>query len=276
VKIYLSLLSFFLFVGGVRANEQPAVPCKPQPFIIHLSKRENFPFYVGENFIYEIKYEFVPAGKSSLEVHEGPIINCQRTFELRSTAQSSKFIDKFFKVRDNNSSIVSQESLATFSFHQNLREGSYRVIRHTTIDYTSGTFKYEREYKGKKNERGGTIDRQICDILSAFFYARTLPLELGQEYFIDVFSDPDIYPLRVKVFPKLEDVNVKAGRFECIKIQPFVQGDAIFKARGGQMIIWLTSDERKIPVLIRSKVSIGAFDAELTQFDMPKRDMVNE
>jgi hypothetical protein len=140
----------------------------------------------------------------------------------------------------------------------------------------NGKYTYERQYKGKTTNHDGTISEAGCDVLSAFFAARALPLELGMEYKIRVFDEPDFYDLVVKVGPKFEDVRVPAGTFECIRIEPQLRGDGIFKARDGKMSIWLTSDERRMPVLIRSKVAVGSFDAELRQFDIPKNDMVNE
>ena len=64
----------------------------------------------------------------------------------------------------------------------------------------------------------------------------------------------------------MEKIKVRAGEFECLKVTPFVVGDAIFKASDGKMTIWMTNDAYRMPVLIRSKVAVGAFDAELFKF----------
>ena len=84
-----------------------------------------------------------------------------------------------------------------------------------------------------------------------------------------VFSGENTYPLRVVVHQKREKIRVPAGKFECIKVEPFIIGDAIFKTKGGKMLIWMTNDERKMPVLVRSKVMIGSFDAELKKIQRP-------
>ena len=139
------------------------------------------------------------------------------------------------------------------------------VKRDTWIDYAKGTFTFQRLYKGRTVERSGTIDAGMSDILSSFFYTRTLPLELGKSYEMTVFSDEKPYDLKVTVHPKLEKVTVPAGKFECIRIDPNIIGDAIFKAKEGKMSIWMTNDNRRMPVLIRSRVFIGAFDAELAE-----------
>lgn len=236
---------------------------------IPLPSIKNTAFSGDEFYRYDLQYEFIPAGEATLEVRRGELKDGTSVFHFVSNAESNKFIDVFFRVRDFNSSMVDAASLASLGFHQNLREGHYRVMRTTRINYSSGTYTYERTYKGKTKIREGRIGEPASDILSSFFYARTLPLELGKSYFIRVFSDGKTYSLKVEVDPKLRRVRVPAGKFECIRIRPYVVGDAIFKAKDGKMYIWLTNDERKMPVLIRSRVFIGAFDAELVEYEGP-------
>ncbi len=273
--IFLSLMVLPFHTVFPEASKKP-VPCSALPLKFDLPKKINRAFTYGENLLYSIKYQFVAAGQATLEVSSGPLINCRPTYKFNSTARSASFIDNFFMVRDFNSSTSDKDSLLSFFFHQNLREGGYRVIRNTSLDYGTGQYLYQKERKGKVTKQNGPVTEPGFDVLSAFYYIRTLPLELGAEYDVKVFSDGSIYHLKLKVHPKFEDVKVPAGTFECIRIEPKVVGDAIFKAKGGGMTIWLTSDDRRMPVLIRSKVAVGAFDAELRKFDTPQIDMVNE
>jgi hypothetical protein len=152
------------------------------------------------------------------------------------------------------------------NFHQNLKEGKYKVIRNTALNYKTRTYKFSRIKKGNLTERSGKIDRAMHDILSAFYYTRTLDLKPGGKYSITVFSDEDVYSLVINVYKKVQKISVPAGKFECLRLEPIVLGDGIFKGEGGRMLIWMTNDKRKMPVLIRSKVFIGAFDGELLTY----------
>jgi hypothetical protein len=271
VRLLLLIVTLPLFA---QAAEKA---CDEKPTKYPLGKAQSsLPFVPGEKFSYELNYEFVKAGIASMEVLEGPEINCRPTFQFVSMAKSTGFIDTFFVVRDYNTSITDKESLMSFAFHQNLREGKFRVERNTSFDYAAGAFKWEKHYKGKTSTREGPLAQPMHDILSAFFTARTLPLELGQEYEIRVFSDADFYQLKIKVAPKLEDVTVPLGTYECIRIDPKILGEGIFKMQDGKLQMWMTADERHIPVLIRSRVALGAFDAQLESFDTPQNDMVKE
>lgn len=240
-------------------GQKPSKSASPIP----LDQVQNTVFKPGEKFLYVIKYEFMTGGQSTLEVSTGPMVKNRPTYQFLSKAESNDFVDVFFKVRDLNGSLVDASSLSSLAFHQNLHEGHYQVIRTTLYDYEKRMFTFEATKKGKLTQRSGPISGPARDILSAFYFTRTLPLKPGSSYFVRVFAEAMVYPLRIDVDPKVTTIEVPAGRFECIKVQPFIVGDALFKARDGRIFIWLTNDERRIPVLIRSKVMIGAFDAEL-------------
>lgn len=262
IFFFLFLLNLVPAFSADTATTTVTTATLPIPLVSVVNKA----FLPGEKCEFNIKYEFIKAGTASLEVVKHLVVNGRPTLSLKSMARSTKFIDNFFKVRDYNASNVDEMSLASINFHQNLREGKYRVIRNTAIDYQRGTYTFEKAYKGKTTKREGQIGLAVSDILSSFFYTRTLPLEPGKEYAFSVFSDEEIYPLKVIVHPKIEKIKVEAGEFQCLRIQPMIIGDAIFRAKEGKMMIWLTNDERKIPVLIRSKVAVGAFDAELVKY----------
>jgi hypothetical protein len=227
---------------------------------------KNEAFKAGEKLEFVLKYEVVSAGSAVMEVQDGPPVNGRPTLNITSMAKSNSVIDKAFRVRDFNGSQVDAETLVSIHFHQNLKEGKYQVIRNTGCDYTNHSYRYETIHKGKTSTYTGKLEEPVQDILSAFFVTRTLPLELGKEYVIKVFSDETIYPLVVRVGNSIERVKVPAGKFDCIRVDPAVQGDAIFKASDGKMSLWLTNDARHMPVLIRSKVSVGAFDGELVKY----------
>jgi hypothetical protein len=103
----------------------------------------------------------------------------------------------------------------------------------------------------------------VQDVLSALYYVRTLNLVVGKSIFIDNHAEKKIYPLEVKVYKK-EKVEVPAGKFNCWKVEPFLKSTGIFRQEG-RLIVWLTDDSRKLPVLMKSKVTIGSISVRLQE-----------
>ena len=61
-----------------------------------------------------------------------------------------------------------------------------------------------------------------------------------------------------------EVVETPAGKFKCVVIEPKLKAGGIFKNKG-RLVIWLTDDERRMPVLMKSKVAIGSISATLVE-----------
>jgi hypothetical protein len=61
-----------------------------------------------------------------------------------------------------------------------------------------------------------------------------------------------------------ETVKTPAGKFKCVVLEPLLKAGGIFKNKG-RLVIWLTDDERRIPVLMKSKVMIGSVKVVLRE-----------
>ena len=79
------------------------------------------------------------------------------------------------------------------------------------------------------------------------------------------FYNDKVYDLNVKYLGK-ETVTVTAGTFDCIIVEPLVQEGGLFKSEGS-ITVWLSDDDLKIPVKVKTKVVIGSIDAELTKYE---------
>ncbi|MBN1154074.1 DUF3108 domain-containing protein [candidate division KSB1 bacterium] len=215
---------------------------------------QNNAFDVGEKLTFIIRYGPIVAGSATMGIPNTKRIRGYECFHIVSEARSSKFFSTFFKVRDKVESYMDKDGIFSWRFEKHLREGNYRSDQYVDYDYFNQIAVTDKKDTLK-------IPRCIQDILSAFYYVRLLPLEVGKSIYIDNHTDRKLYPLEVKVLGK-ERVTVKAGTFDCIVIEPVLRSDAIFKQRG-RLTIWLTDDSRRVPVQMKSKIIIGSITAEL-------------
>ena len=63
-----------------------------------------------------------------------------------------------------------------------------------------------------------------------------------------------------------ETIEVEAGKFKCIVVEPIIRGEGLFKKKGS-LRIWLTDDEKKIPVQMKSEVFVGDITTELIKIE---------
>jgi hypothetical protein len=107
----------------------------------------------------------------------------------------------------------------------------------------------------------------VYDAVSALYFVRTLDFSQkrpGEKIYLKNFYKDSTYQLAVK-FLGYQQVDVDAGTFNCLLVEPLMKEGGLFKSEG-RIIIWMTNDERKIPVKVSSKVVIGSIDAELREY----------
>lgn len=221
---------------------------------------ENGAFGVGERLEFDIKYGFIHAGHAVLQVRK--IVDCggHPTYHIVSTARTNKFFSFFFKVDDRVESFVDIRGIFSHRFEKHLREGSFKADRVTNFDAIN-----HLAITGKDSIPTYPF---VQDMLSAFYYARTQKIQAGVPLYIDNHTDRKNYPIEVKVHRK-ERVRVKAGSFDCLLLEPVLSSSTIFENKG-KLFIWVTDDEYKMPVKMKSKVVIGSFTAELKKYTLGK------
>jgi hypothetical protein len=70
--------------------------------------------------------------------------------------------------------------------------------------------------------------------------------------------------LKVKILDK-ESVEVPAGEFRSVIVQPMAEEGALIK-KAENIAVWISQDERKIPVKVKLDIIIGSVNAELTSY----------
>jgi len=219
---------------------------------------DNVAFGVGERLCFDIGYGFINAGTATMEVVDVVNYNGRPAYRIVSSAQSNKFFSSFYPVNDRVESIMDAVGLFSWRFQKILREGTFRANQEYAIDQVKHSVIY--------NNDTITVAAYVQDALSALYYVRTQPLEVGRSIFVDNFTDGNNYPLEVRVYRR-EKVKIKAGEFNCLVVEPLLQTTGVFKHEG-KLTVWLTDDRVKLPVLMKSKVVVGSITAELTDYKL--------
>jgi len=214
------------------------------------------PFGVGERLTFSIRYGFIRAGTAELTVAPGP----EGTWILTSRAWTNSFFDVFFKVRDRVRSWVDPVTLESLRFEKTLNEGSYQ-------DREEVVFDRERRVAVYDDSTEVPFPPGARDVLAAFYELRTDRLPIGEKVPVLYHSSKKNWPIHAEVYA-VEKVKVPAGEFRCFRVEPHLRSVGVFK-QTGRLTIWITADERRMPVKLESKVSFGSFEAVLTEYRTP-------
>ncbi len=260
----IAAFPLFFFAAGLRAAP-PAMASHPlagSPEIT-LSTAVHLPPWAGEKLDFELRWGVMGVGEAHLYARAPVMAAGEEVWHLVSEAVSASWIDNFFKVRDRNDAWMAVSDHRSLGYSKDIREGTWRLKEWVYFDYSSMTFTGQRSKKeAEPYAVGGELPGRVNDILSALYAARVMPLEPGAVYSMDVNTRKN-WKLDIAVI-KREKIKTALGKKRCLVVEPRVGEEGIFVAKKGKrLLVWLTDDELKIPVLLKAEVFIGAVTAEL-------------
>ncbi len=216
-------------------------------------------FGVGERLVYDVGYSFITAGEAMFQIPRIDTVNSRECYQVVFTVNSTPTFSFFYKVEDRYETLLDTKGIFPWRFTQKIREGKYRY------DFTADFDQLNNIAITKDGKY--SIPPYVHDAVSAMFYVRTLDFSKarpGQKLFLQNFYKDSTYQLAVK-FLGYQQVEVDAGTFNCVLVEPLMKEGGLFKS-DGRIIIWMTNDERKIPVKVSTQVVIGSIDAELKEY----------
>lgn len=103
---------------------------------------------------------------------------------------------------------------------------------------------------------------EVLDTLSSFYYLRNRPLQIGKTEILHIY-DGDIYaPVPVEIL-RQEEVRLRNfKKVDTLLLRHAKQKEGIFR-RTGDMLVWLTNDENKVPVRMETTTPVGKVIVEL-------------
>ena len=214
---------------------------------------------VHKKFTYYVYWAGIRAGKAVMD-YDGTA----DSIKIRTHATSAKLITFFYKVDDVAESILYPDGYP-MKHTLVVRQGRHRRHKITEFERQENNRPQKVIYQNvlKKTLTEHYLDRPAYDSLSAFFELTKRPLTVGNSEYIDVFDSNKLYNAEVKVLGK-ERIKVPAGEFDTILVKPILKSEGIF-IKKGDIYIWVTDDDRRLPVLFKSKVKIGHFTVQLIE-----------
>jgi hypothetical protein len=147
-------------------------------------------------------------------------------------------------------------------YEKKQHEGRHRKNIVVTFDWEKSRARYTS--RGKSRNAIDLLEGSF-DPLSAFYYSRTIDLGVGHRLERPITDGKRNVIGRLKVIRR-ETITLQNGdRYDTYLVEPELNHvSGVFKeGEGARIRIWVTADDRRIPVRIMSKVVVGHFIGEL-------------
>jgi Protein of unknown function (DUF3108) len=265
VKVFAAVSLFFgLFLlsvaeaGQVMAVKADAVPAYHPKY---------FPFEDGEKAVYLASWNGL-FSVATAEVYTTPtVINGRKVYQVRVEAKSSRVLDLIWRMRDTISSTFDAKALmpARFTFDQ--KENSRIIFTEAKFDHAAKRWAVNRQQVGKRAKVYHFDSNNTLDPITASYLARSTDFKVGDKLYFKVFGGRYQYLLELSVETK-EPVTMVSGKtIEAYRIVPRIQNITKkgYADRFNEAAVWISADERRMPIKLSSKIVFGTVYLELVE-----------
>jgi hypothetical protein len=212
-------------------------------------------FFKSETLVYDIGWGPFKAGYVVLTATADTV---SRTIKLGGKGLSNGFVSTFYMMRDYVISTIDAKGLYPLFFEQHLREGKrYRSDGWILFDQPKKTL-YVKEHSVKTLEAPAFVN----DYLSLLFLVRTKKFGPGDTFSLPLYADGKVHSICITCKAR-QTIDINGTDIPTLIVEPKLVGDKGAFNKKDRLSIWLTDDDAKTPVQIKSKINVGAITARL-------------
>jgi hypothetical protein len=226
------------------------------PALVGLSPAPNTepPVFLGERLVFAMTILGIAGGELTLSAENTELAG-KPVYKFELSALSNDFLSKFFLVREYMVSWVDPATFRSIRFEKHSVEGRRVRDEQTEFDYENDTVTIDGVPR--------PLMDATLDTLSSVYYLRTVTLSSHEKPIELRVVSREIDTLHIDVQAK-ESVTTPAGVFRTIRVEPKSDGTHLL---GKNLVLWLTDDDRRVPVQIKSKLKVGTLFGKLKSIE---------
>ena len=247
IAVLYALTLALAFVPCVfSAENQPIVALAP-----HIDA-----FFPGETLTYDVSWSrMISAGTATMEVKEEKLPDGRDGLKFVVTGRSVGLLNKVYPVNDSVESIFDPQTRESLSYRLRENYGGKKRRRDMAFNHAQNIV------VSKLNDDPAetlAVPEHVKDGLSMLYYLRTRDdFVVGKIITVEVHDSSKNWSIEVHTLGK-ERLKTPLGEFATVKIKTYPKYKGAFMNKG-EVFIWLTDDNRRVPVLMKSKLAFGSF-----------------
>lgn len=196
-------------------------------------------------------------------------------FFIKAEAKSKGTLLKLFSFSfyQKVESTVDGDSLSILKTVKRDEQGDRVRESEAIFDYASDKVTYV-ETNPKDPQRpprrvASAINDETQDLLSGIYALRRLPFAVGKDFILSVSDSGMVYNVPVRVTGREKQKTI-LGKVMCWRIEPEIFGENRMIEQKGDMTIWITDDNRRLPVRSKIETTLGKVEIKLRKVESAK------
>lgn len=233
---------------------------------------KNTAFKAGEKLEFTGFYNWgliwVNAGKIRVDI-TNTTYKTKPAYQIKGGARNAKAFDMFFKLRDTLTTVIDKKSLMPYSLDRITNEGNYKARHLYVYEYPNKTIQsYIKKNDKPQQNKAIALEGCVNNLMSVLYYARNINYEnlsKGTKIPLKMLVDGKISNVEIK-YKGVGKVKMRNGKkYKCYKITPVLPDGSMFQ-EGDGMVVWLSKDKNKIPLMVEAKIRVGSGKGILTNY----------
>lgn len=262
---FFTLAALALAPAWAAEPQKPAPPpiptdaeCKALP-----APNKALTYGPGELLTFDIDALGAKAGTMTMRVL--PMKN--GALPVEAHVETNTFFSKVRRVKGTGTSWLNPKTLQPMRYLEDAQENDVHRVADVTFSAKDRSVKLMSKVNDKTESVGFTFSRDIVDVAGAIHMLRQMPFKKDSTVCFDAYGIRRLWRVWGKIEGR-EHVSLPFGEFDAWHLAGVAARlDAPHLRR--EIHVWLTDDDKRLPLAAMGSIDLGAVRATLTSFSRP-------
>jgi hypothetical protein len=261
--VAVTLLALAPFTLSAQRTGKRPPTAAPAPRAAAPRSERAVPFKIGETLTYDVSWSsFVTAGTAVASVKEKKPSFNSTAYYIVAEGRPTPIVAKLYSLYYKLDTLLDSYTLLPQRGTVYSEEGARHRFKVSRFDHAARKvfFEYQSQTSAKDTF---AVPPFTQDALSAVYVLRAVPLKAGDVMTMPVTDDGTNYKLQVNVGPN-ERVKTPFGEANTWKLRLGIF-DTAGRPQGRNVAMWMSNDERRLPMKIQAELPVGTFNLNLRE-----------